>query len=94
MIEGEQGEGFIYKIIANSNTLTHIEEIMDTDLNETTLASPFEGVEPLGARDPDYNVEAYGLEENANVWAEGDMDMDIGMNDVNTCPSFLCCSSF
>ena len=32
MIEGEQGKGFIYEIIADSHILAHIEEIMDTDL--------------------------------------------------------------
>ena len=84
MIEGEQGEGFIYEIVADSHTLAHIEEIMDVDLNEAILASPFEGVEPLGGRDPDYNVETY--EENANVWESG--SMDTGMNDVHPSHSF------
>ena len=92
MIEGEQGEGFICEIVTDSNGLGHIEEIMDTDLNEATLASLFEGVEPLGARDPDYNVEAY--EENADVWEDRNIDMDIGMNDVHPHHSFQCCSSF
>ena len=92
MIEGEQGEGFIYEIVADSNTLGHIEEIMDTDINEATLASLFKGVEPLGARDPDYNIEAY--EENANVWENGNIDMDTGMDDVHPHHSFQCCSSF
>ena len=65
MIKGEQGEGFIHEIVTDSKTSGHIEEIMDTDLNEATLASPFEGVEPLGARNSNYNVEMY--EENADV---------------------------
>ena len=90
MIEGEQGEGFIYEIVADSHTSGHIEEIMDVDLNEATLASPFEGVEPLGARDPDYNVETH--EENADVWESG--SMDTGMNDVHPSHSFQRRSSF
>ena len=84
MIEREQGEGFIYEIVTDSNTLGHIEEIMDTDLNEATLASPFKGVKPLGARDPDYNVKMY--EENANVWESG--SMDTGMDNVHPHHSF------
>ena len=90
MIEGEQGEGFIYKIVADSNTSAHIEEIMDTDLNEAILVSPFEGIEPMGARDSDYNVETH--KENADVW-ESD-SMDTGMDDVHPHHSFQCCSSF
>ena len=90
MIEGEQGEGFIYEIVADSHTSGHIEEIMDIDLNEATLASPFEGVEPLGARDPDFNVEIH--EENADVWESG--CKDTGMNDVHPSHSFQHRSSF
>ena len=45
MIEGEQGEGFIYEIIADSHTSANIQEIMDVDLNEATPASPFEDVQ-------------------------------------------------
>ena len=93
MIKGEQGEGFIYEIVTNSNTVGHIEEIMDIDLNEATLASPFEGVEPLGGRDPDYDVETYEKDaENSDVWESG--DMDTGMNDVHPSHSFQHCSSF
>ena len=62
----------------------HIEEIMDIDLNEATLASPFEGVELLGTRDPDYNIEIY--EENTDVWESG--SMDTGMNNVYPSHSF------
>ena len=47
MIKGEQGEGFIHEIIADSNTSTHIKEIMDIGLNEATLASSFESAEPM-----------------------------------------------
>ena len=65
MIEGEQGKGFIYEIVADSCILTYIKEIMDTDLNEAILASPFEGTEPMEARDHDYSDKAY--EENANI---------------------------
>ena len=65
---------------------------MDTDLNEATLASPFEDVVPMGARDADYNVEAY--KENTNIWEAGTMDIDTGMDDVHPKPSFLQCSSF
>ena len=90
MIEGEQGEGFIYKIVTDSNASGQIEEIMDIDLNEATLASPFEGVEPLETRDPDYNVEIH--EENADVWESG--SMDTGMNNVHPSHSFQCRSSF
>ena len=89
MIKGEQGEGFIYEIVADSHTSGHIEEIMDVDLNEATLASPFEGVEPLGARDPDYSETC---EENADVWESG--SMDTGMNDVHPPHSFQRRSSF
>ena len=64
MIKGEQGKGFIYEIVADSNALQQITE-MDIDLNEVTLASLFKEVEPLGSRDPDLNVEMY--EENADV---------------------------
>ena len=92
MIEGEQGEGFIYEIVINNNTSAHIEGIMDTDLNEATLVSPFKGVEPLGARDPDYNIEAY--EENANVWENRNINMDTGMDDVYPHHSFQHHSSF
>ena len=92
MIKEEQGEGFIYKIVADSNTSAHIKEIMNTDLNEAILASPFEGAEPLGARDPDYNIKAY--EESANVWENGNVDMDTGMDDVHPHNSFQRCSSF
>ena len=90
MIEREQGEGFIYEIVTNSNTSGHIEEIMDIDLNKATLASLFEGVEPLGSRDSNYNVET--CEENADVWESG--SMDTGMNDVHLSHSFQCHSSF
>ena len=90
MIEEEQSEGFIYEIVADSHTLAHIEEIMDVDLNEATLASPFKGVEPLRSRDPDYNVEIH--EENADVWENG--SMDTGMNDVYPSHSFQRHSSF
>ena len=44
---------------------------MDTDLNEATLASPFEDVSPMGARDPDMSIKTY--EENANVWQTRDI---------------------
>ena len=90
MIEGEQGEGFIYEIVADSHTSAHIKEVMDIDLNEATLASPFEGVKPLGGRDPDFNVEIH--EENADVWESG--SMDTGMNDVHPSHSFQHRSSF
>ena len=90
MIEGEQGEGFIYEIVAENNTSGHIEEIMDIDLNKAILASLFEGVEPLGARDPDYNVGIY--KENADVWESG--SVDTGMNDVHPPHSFQCRFSF
>ena len=90
MIEGEQGEGFIYEIVTNSNASGHIKEIMDIDINEATLASPFEGVELLGARDPNYNVEIH--EENIDVWESG--SMDTGMNDVHPSHSFQRRSSF
>ena len=90
MIKGEQGEGFIHEIVANSHTLAHIEEIMDIDLNEATLASLFEGVEPLGGRDPDFNIKIH--EENADVWESG--SMDTGMNDVHQFHSFQRRSSF
>ena len=92
MIKGEQDKGFIYEIIADSHTLAHIEEIMDTDLNEATLASPFEGAEPMVARDPNYSIKAY--EENANVWQQGQMVMDTGMDDVHPHHFFQCHSSF
>ena len=90
MIRGEQGEGLIYEIITNNQTSGYIKEIIETDLNEATLASPFEGVTPMGARDPNYNVEIY--EENADVWENG--SIDTGMDDVHPHHSFQCRSSF
>ena len=90
IIEGEQGEGFIYEIVADGHTSGHIEEIVDNNLNEATLASPFEGVEPLGARDSNYSVEMY--DENTNVWERG--SMDTGMDDIHPHHSFQCRSSF
>ena len=90
MIKGEQGEGFIYEIVANSNASGYIEEIMDIDLNKATLASLFDEAKLLETRDPDYNVEIH--EENADVWESG--SMDIGMNDVHPSHSFQHCSSF
>ena len=92
MIKGEQDEGFIYEIVADSHTLAYIKEINDTDLNEATLASPFEEVDSMGARDSNYNVKVY--KENSNVWEKGDMDVDTGIDDVHPHPSFLHCSSF
>ena len=94
MISGEQGEGLIYEIITNNQTSGYIKEIIETDLNEATLSSPYKDIDPLGARDPNYNVKAYDTEESANAWAKGDMDVDIVMDDIHPKPSFLCCSSF
>ena len=88
MIKGEQGEGFVYEIVADSHASGHITEIMDIDLNEATIASPFEGVEPLGGRDPDQDV----FKENADVWESG--SMDTGIDDVHPSHSFQHRSSF
>ena len=46
----------------------------------------------MGARDPDYNVQAY--KENANVWEKGDINMDTGMDNVHPHHSFQHHSSF
>ena len=93
MLEGEQGEGFIYEImtdVVEVGTSGFIEEIMDTDLHEATLASPFDDASPMGARDSKSIVETY--EENADVWETG--SMNTGMDDVHPHHSFQCCSSF
>ena len=90
MIEGEQGEGFIYEIIADTGTSGFTEEIMDTEFHEATLASPFDNTSPIGARDLDLNVETY--EENADVWETG--SIDTGMDDVHPRNSFQHHSSF
>ena len=94
MIKGEQGKGFIYEMVTNSHTSAYIKEIIDTNLNEATLAFPFEDIDLMGTRDPNYNVKAYNTEENANVWEKGSMDVNTGMDDVYSHSSFLCHSSF
>ena len=43
MIEGEQGEGFVYEMITDGATSAHI-EIAGDHLNEAILASPFEDI--------------------------------------------------